>query len=49
MTESISNCPLCGGTANRPLIIARFVASWLANRICTSCGCVFHPMMQTEL
>jgi 2-polyprenyl-3-methyl-5-hydroxy-6-metoxy-1,4-benzoquinol methylase len=51
MTESISICPLCGGTDSRPFDQRVFRGIRVANRICTTCGFVFQTprMSETEL
>jgi 2-polyprenyl-3-methyl-5-hydroxy-6-metoxy-1,4-benzoquinol methylase len=49
MTESVSICPLCGGTGNRLFDQRVFRGFTVTNRICISCGFVFQSPRMTEI
>jgi len=48
MTESISACPLCGGTGSRPFDQRVWRGFTVTNRICSACGFVFQTPRMTE-
>jgi 2-polyprenyl-3-methyl-5-hydroxy-6-metoxy-1,4-benzoquinol methylase len=51
MTEQVTHCPICAHTGSRLFDQRVFRGLPVANRICTSCGCVFQSprMTQAEL
>jgi 2-polyprenyl-3-methyl-5-hydroxy-6-metoxy-1,4-benzoquinol methylase len=49
MTESISACPLCGGTTSRPFDQRVWRGFPVTNRICSACGFVFQTPRMTEV
>lgn len=48
MTETVSDCPLCGEPGSRPFDQRSFRGYPITNRICMTCGFVFQSPRMTE-
>ena len=48
MSETISICPLCGGTSSRPFDQRTFRGYPVTNRICKPCGFIFQSPRMSE-